>query len=53
VVEVKALKAIGPIELAQAINYLKASGLQRGLVLNFGARSLEYRRVALSLRTTV
>jgi GxxExxY protein len=49
VVEIKALKAIGPIELAQAINYLKASGLPRGLILNFGARSLEYRRVVLSM----
>ena len=50
VVEVKALRAVGPIEHAQAINYLKASGLARGLILNFGARSLEYRRVVLSLR---
>ena len=53
VVEIKALKAIGPIEHAQAINYLKASGLDRGLILNFGARSLEYRRVVLSLRAAV
>lgn len=49
VVEVKAVKSIGPIELAQAINYLKASGLPRGLILNFGARSLEYRRVVRTL----
>jgi GxxExxY protein len=53
VVEVKALRAIGPIEQAQAINYLKASGLPRGVILNFGARSLEYRRVVLSLRAAV
>lgn len=53
VVEVKALKALGPIEHAQAINYLKASGLARGLILNFGARSLEYRRVVLSFRAAV
>jgi len=53
VVEVKALKALGPIEHAQAINYLKVSGLARGLILNFGARSLEYRRVVLSLRAVV
>jgi GxxExxY protein len=53
VVEVKALSALGPIEHAQAINYLKASGLARGLILNFGARSLEYRRVVLSLRAVV
>jgi GxxExxY protein len=53
VVEVKALGALRPIEQAQAINYLKASGLARGLILNFGARSLEYRRVVLSLRAVV
>ena len=53
IVEVKALRAVGPIEHAQAINYLKASGLARGLILNFGARSLEYRPVVLSLRAVV
>jgi len=53
VVEVKALRAVGPIEHAQAINYLKASKLARGLILNFGARSLEYRRVVLSVRGVV
>ena len=52
VVEVKALTAIGPIEQAQTINYLRASNLPRGLILNFGARSLEYRRVVLSLSAT-
>ena len=53
VVEVKALRAIGPVEHAQAINYLKASKLARGLILNFGTGSLEYRRVVLSLRVVM
>jgi GxxExxY protein len=45
VVELKALSAIGPNEVSQAINYLRAAKLSRALVLNFGARSLQYRRV--------
>jgi GxxExxY protein len=44
-VELKALPAIGPIEHAQAINYLKAAKRRRGLVINFGATSLQHKRV--------
>lgn len=44
-VEVKALPVIGPIEQAQAINYLKAARRVRGLSINFGATSLQHRRV--------
>ena len=43
-VEVKALESIAPVHVAQMINYLKASGRERGLVINFGATRLEYRR---------
>ena len=47
VVEVKALNAIGGLEEAQLLNYLKASGMRRGLILNFGATSFQHKRMVL------
>ena len=47
VVEVKALSALGGQEEAQLLNYLKASGLRRGLLLNFGATSFQHKRMVL------
>ena len=41
------------IETAQVINYLKATGLTRALLINFGASRLEYERLVLNhLRTS-
>jgi GxxExxY protein len=47
-VELKALTVLEDVHLAQAINYLEAYGLEVGLLINFGAKSLGYRRVVNS-----
>ena len=44
-VEIKALVQLEDVHLAQAINYLEAYGLDVGLLLNFGGRSLEFKLV--------
>jgi len=44
-VELKALIKLEDVHLAQAMNYCQAYGLPIGLLINFGARSLEFKRV--------
>jgi len=48
VVELKALSVLGGVEEAQLLNYLKAMGHQTGLLLNFGTKSLQYKRFVRS-----
>ena len=45
IVEFKALSRLSSVEEAQLLNYLKATGLKRGLLINFGASSLQYKRL--------
>jgi GxxExxY protein len=48
VVELRALSELSGVEQAQVINYLKATGITRGILLNFGRASLQYERYILS-----
>jgi GxxExxY protein len=45
IVELKCSTALPPEYQAQVINYLKASGLPVGLLVNFGNQKLEYKRL--------
>lgn len=44
-VELKAVIKMEDVHLAQAMNYVEAYGLEIGLLINFGARSLQHKRV--------
>jgi len=43
-VELKAVIKLDDAHLAQAINYCQAFNLPSGLLINFGAKSLEFKR---------
>jgi GxxExxY protein len=44
IVELKALSELSGREKAQVLNYLKATGLKKALLINFGKESLEFQR---------
>ncbi|MEQ8555666.1 MAG: GxxExxY protein [Cyclobacteriaceae bacterium] len=44
-VELKAIVSLEDVHLAQAINYLEAYNMEVGLLINFGSRSLTFKRV--------
>ncbi len=51
IVELKALSKLTGTERVQVINYLKASSLEVGLLINFGASSLEHERLVFTKRS--
>jgi GxxExxY protein len=46
-VELKAIIQLEDVHLAQALNYLKAYKLEVGLLINFGSKSLTFKRLVL------
>ncbi len=47
-VEIKAMIKLEDVHLAQALNYLKAYKLEVGLLINFGSKSLTFKRLVLT-----
>lgn len=50
IVELKALTALDDVHLAQTLNYLEASKLEIGLLINFGTTKLQFKRLIKSRR---
>lgn len=48
IIEIKAILEILPIHQAQLIAYLKATDYELGILINFGAKSLQYKRIVLT-----
>ena len=51
ILEAKAVEQLAQTHIRQVLNYLAASGLRLGLLVNFGADALEWRRVILGGRS--
>ena len=49
-VEIKAVIKLEDVHLAQAINYLEAYNLEIGLLINFGSKSMEFKRLIRKLK---
>ena len=50
-VEIKAIIQLEDVQLAQIMNYLRAYRFEVGLLINFGSKSLTFKRVVLSRRS--
>jgi GxxExxY protein len=47
IVEIKALSKLNPEHDSQILNYLKTTGIKLGILINFGEKSLKYKRLLL------
>ncbi|MDD4646165.1 MAG: GxxExxY protein [Bacteroidales bacterium] len=47
IIEIKVVEKLIPVHIAQVVNYLKATDMNLGLLINFGASSLQYKRIIL------
>ena len=48
IIEIKAVSEILPIHQAQLISYLKATNYNLGILINFGSKSIQYKRLAFT-----
>ncbi len=53
IVEVKSVTALNDVHLAQALNYLRATGLSVAFLINFGQPRIEIKRVANSSQCAI
>lgn len=53
IIELKAVRALAPEHQVQVINYLKATGIDVGLLINFGNPRLEYKRLQRSTKLNI
>ena len=45
IIELKAVNKLNDVHISQVLNYLKATNLRLGILINFGAKSLESKRI--------
>ena len=45
ILEIKAVNELSKVHQSQVLNYLKATNFKLGILINFGAKSLEYKRI--------
>ncbi len=53
VIEIKALTHLSSLEEAQLLNYMKAGDHELGLLINFGAESLQWKRMVFSKKRII